>query len=75
MNEETSVKELLDGLCDVLGEIATLDKDKIYEAKITDCHGSRIVKESAFERAQALSNVALESYVMEIQEILGYDDK
>ncbi|HCM90755.1 MULTISPECIES: hypothetical protein [Vagococcus] len=75
MNEETSVKELLNDLCDVLGEIALLEEGKTYEAKVTDCFGTRIVNESAIERARSLSNIALESYVMQIQEILGYEDK
>lgn len=75
MNEEISVKELLDGLCDVLGEISLLEEGKTYEAKVTDCFGTRSVNESAIERARDLSSVALESYVMQIQDILGYDDK
>lgn len=75
MIEETSVKELLDDLCDVLGEIAVLDENKKYKAKVTDCNGSRIVDETPLERARKLSSAAMETYVMEIYEKLGYEVK
>lgn len=75
MNEELSVKELLDDLCDVLGEITLLEEDKVYKAKIIDCDGSRLVNETPVERARMLSSAAMETYVMEIYEKLGYENK
>lgn len=73
MNEEKSVKELLSDLSDVLDEIASLDETKVYQAKITDRDGSRIIDETPLERAKNLSGAAVACYVMQIQEILGYE--
>ena len=73
MNEEKSVKELLIDLSDVLEEIASLDENKVYEAKLIDSNGSKLIEESPLERAKSLAGAAIACYVSEIQEILGYE--
>ncbi|MFW7408991.1 hypothetical protein ACODG4_03405 [Vagococcus fluvialis] len=73
MDEEKSVKELLIDLSDVLEEIASLDENKVYEAKLIDSNASKLIEESPLERAKSLAGAAIACYVSEIQEILGYE--
>lgn len=75
MNEEISVKELLGDLSDVLNEISTLEENKVYKAKVFDGDSTEIVDETPLERAKNLAGAAMACYVMQIHEMLGYDDK
>lgn len=75
MNEETSVKELLGDLSDVLNEISTLEENKVYKARVIDIDSTKIVDETPLERAKNLASAAMVCYVMQIHEILGYEDK
>lgn len=75
MDEEKSVKELLSDLSDILEEISSIDENKVYKAKLIDGEGSRDVDESPLERAKMLAGAATACYVMQIQEILGYETK
>lgn len=73
--EETSIKELLGDLSDVLNEISILEENKVYKAKEFDGDSTEIVDETPLERAKNLASAAMVCYVMQIHEMLGYENK
>lgn len=75
MNEETSVKDLLDGATELLSKVFEIEKGQTFEVTVTDCLGTRNETESDLERAKSIAGIVFESYLMEIYEKLGYGSK
>lgn len=75
MNEETSVKELLDGATELLSQVFEIEKGQTFEVTVTDYLGTRNEIETDLERAKSISGIVIESYLMEIYGKLGYEDK
>lgn len=71
--EETTVKSLLDGLTDVITEVLNTEEGSVYPVKIVDAYGTREKTETAFEHAESLANIALESFLLPLYELLGYE--
>lgn len=75
MNEETSVKDLLDGATELLSKVFEIEKGQTFEVTVTDYLGTRNEIESDLERAKSIASIVIESYLMEIYEKLGYESK
>lgn len=73
--EEVSVKNLLDGATDLLSKVFDIKEGQTFDVKVTDCLGTRDEVETDLERAKSISNIVIESYLMEIYEKLGYESK
>ena len=68
--ESRTVKEILNDLSSLLGEIADLKDGENYPIKIDGI----ATTESALERAKTLANVSLENNLYELFELLGLED-
>ena len=68
--ESRNVKEILNDLSSLLGEIADLKDGENYPIKID----SIATTESALERAKTLANVSLENNLYELFELLGLEE-
>ena len=68
--ETRNVKEILNDLSSLLGEIADLKDGANYPIKIDGI----ATTESALERAKTLANVALENNLYELFELLGLEE-
>ena len=71
--EEVTVKSLLDGLGDVIVEIMTVEEEKVYPVKITDAYGTWNEEETALEHTENLANIALQSFLWPLYDLLGYE--
>lgn len=72
--EETTVKSLLDGLGDLIVEIMNTEEDKVYPVKTFNNGGERMEMETAFQHTKDLSNIALESFLWPLYDLLGYGE-
>lgn len=71
--EEMTVKGLLDSLGNVIVEIMNTEEGKVYPVKIVDGSGEREEMETAFQRTKDLGNIALESFLWPLYDLLGYE--
>lgn len=72
--KETTIKSLLDGLIDIVTEILNAEEDKVYPMKIFNNGEERKEMETALQRAKDLSNIALESFLWPLYDLLGYGE-
>lgn len=72
---ETTVESLLDGLSDVIVEIMNVEEEKVYPVKISDAYGTQMKMETAFQHTENLANIALQSFLWPLYDLLGYEVK